>query len=313
MKKIYSAILKMALLLIAFLIIAESLLRVLFGLGKPPLMVADKNIGYLYKANQNLRRFGNKIMYNEFHQRSDKLLDEFAYRVLIIGDSIVNGGQFTDQKDTIAEILERKLNACVGSKGEVLNASAKSWGLENEYEYVKKFGIFNADIVIIQAETSDFATPKATEDKVGTPSHPSHNYFLAIEELLAYSRKSNIPKKNTKTSNLAEPINIAKIIADRNIDSLLKLTEIIKKEGSSCLVLLVPKKVESEGERIVTQKFVNVLKKHNLNFINLADKKYNIENEYFKDNIHFNEKGRQYVSDILFDFIIENKPFKKRI
>jgi len=116
--------------LLAGLLLAESGLRLGLGLGRSPLSHADPDYGYAFNPNQNLRRFGNRVCYNEHGLRSEPLprakpRDEF--RVLCVGDSVTNGGVLTDQVDTYPCLLEALLKRR-GLNGRVLNASAGGLG-----------------------------------------------------------------------------------------------------------------------------------------------------------------------------------------
>src|SRR4051794_33818187 len=46
-------------LIVALLIAGEVIARFYFGLGNPPLMMADSQIEYLYKPDQTVHRFGH--------------------------------------------------------------------------------------------------------------------------------------------------------------------------------------------------------------------------------------------------------------
>ena len=304
MKKKFSLLLKITASLAILLIAVDILLRVFFGLGSPPLFIADKDIGDLYKVDQNLRRFGSRIIYNQYHQRSNKLLDEPAYRILMLGDSIMNGGSFTDQKDTIPEILERKLNQHFGIKGEALNASADSWGIENEYEYLKKFGVFNSDIVIIQISTDDFVYPKSELLESGSIKHPLHNPATAIYELFDRYISPRIFKERYKDTRPAIPEDI-KSHYYRCLSMVEDMIDIIKKENSQYIILFMPN--EGELKKSYESPVVKLLNKKNIPFIDLADKESGMREEYFKDGIHLNQPGNQHIVDILFQYIVTNR------
>lgn len=49
----------------------------------------------------------------------------------MVGDSVLNGGNFIDQSQIIRELFEKKLIASA-YPAEVLNASAGSWGIGNQ-------------------------------------------------------------------------------------------------------------------------------------------------------------------------------------
>ena len=111
--------------------VTEVGLRYLLGLGDPPLMVAHPDIGYMFKSDQSVVRFGNRVAYNRFHQRSapaTPLPAPKTLRVLMVGDSVLNGGALTDQEETISEQYRKLLQSRCSCPVEVLAASAGSWG-----------------------------------------------------------------------------------------------------------------------------------------------------------------------------------------
>ncbi|MGK7929673.1 MAG: SGNH/GDSL hydrolase family protein [Spirulina sp.] len=149
-------------------------LRLFVGLGKPALIQADVEMGYRFQPNQKTRRFGNWVEYNQYSQRSepiDREKNKGTLRILMLGDSVLNGGNRTDQQETISEQLETQLKA-TGRETEVLNASANSWGIGNQLGYLQKFGLFNADAVILQIGTHDLVQPMNREKDLDLMDYP---------------------------------------------------------------------------------------------------------------------------------------------
>jgi len=142
--------LKKSLVLIAFavfaLVGAEVFARFQVGLGDPPLTVRDPDIEYLFKPSRCYRRFGNDVCYNRWSMRSPEA-DRFP--ILVLGDSVVNGGSLTDDSRLGTAILARHLGVAVG------NVSAGSWGPPNLLEYTERFGWFGAQSVIVVASSHD--------------------------------------------------------------------------------------------------------------------------------------------------------------
>jgi hypothetical protein len=62
--------------LLGLVVIVEVGLRLLFGLGKPPIYIADEQIGYLLAPNQKTTRMGNRIAINAYSMRSDAMTPE---------------------------------------------------------------------------------------------------------------------------------------------------------------------------------------------------------------------------------------------
>src|ERR1041384_4426338 len=88
-------------ILLILLVGTELFARFYLGLGDPPLYIEDKEFEYIYAPDQDVMRFGNHVMTNEFSMRSKPLSPNDKIRILKIGDSIINGGAQTDQ-DSLA-------------------------------------------------------------------------------------------------------------------------------------------------------------------------------------------------------------------
>lgn len=92
----------------------EVLARYWLGLGDPTLYVAHPTIEYLLKPGQVARPYGNMVEVNRFGMRSPDFAPDKAageYRVLVFGDSVVNGGNRIDQADLATSLLRRRLHA----------------------------------------------------------------------------------------------------------------------------------------------------------------------------------------------------------
>lgn len=139
--------------------IGEILARYYLGLGTPPLSVADPTIEYLYQSNQNLYRFGHHFITNQYGMRSPPLATvkgSNEFRIMVFGDSVVNGGAPTDQSELATTLVQEKLSKKINKNVFVGNISAGSWGPGNWLEYAKKYGFFNADIVILILSSHDY-------------------------------------------------------------------------------------------------------------------------------------------------------------
>jgi hypothetical protein len=176
-------------LLVLVLVFAggELFARYYLGLGDPPLMMADPQIEYLAKPDQDCRRFGNHVRYNHYSMRSDDFpahkADPRELRVLVIGDSVVNGGVLSDQSKIATSVLQRKLRNELNRPVVVANISAGSWGPPNELAYLKRFGLFDADVMVIVLSSHDYADVPTFAPTVGVdPSSPDHRPVLALWE-----------------------------------------------------------------------------------------------------------------------------------
>ncbi|MGB3757886.1 MAG: hypothetical protein WBA07_16155 [Rivularia sp. (in: cyanobacteria)] len=94
----------------------EATLRLAFGLGNPVLSQTDTETGYRFQPNQKIYRFGKNIQYNQYSQRSEPITPEKSQgklRILMTGDSVLNGGNPTDQSNIITvyhQIIQTNLH-----------------------------------------------------------------------------------------------------------------------------------------------------------------------------------------------------------
>lgn len=169
----------------------EIALRIFFGFGKPPLYVADPQVGYRLAPNQRTKRFGNLIAINQYSMRGPAIApkpESQTLRVLLLGDSIANGSWWTDQSKILSMRMQQQLTGQLPlnyTHVEVLNASANSWGPRNELAYIAKFGTFESQVLVLLLNTDDLFATAPTAAQVGRDrSYPSRYPPLAIVEIL---------------------------------------------------------------------------------------------------------------------------------
>ncbi|MCA1995413.1 MAG: SGNH/GDSL hydrolase family protein, partial [Coleofasciculus sp. S288] len=230
-------------------IATELTLRLGFGLGNPALLQADSDTGYRYQPNQKISRFSNKIEYNQYSQRSDPITPQKpkgTLRILMTGDSVLNGGNAIDQKQIISELLEAKFLAS-GRLTEVLNASAGSWGIGNQLGYLRKFGIFESDVVIVQIGTHDLIQTTSTSEPVGHhPAFPNRPPLLAIQEVftryiglrLYWMFGSNLPSAQTPAPSATE----IEQQFQKNMQDLRAIATLVRAKNAQLFVLFTPNK-----------------------------------------------------------------------
>lgn len=179
--------------IIGLLGLLELGLRWLIGFGNPPLYMSDEQIGYLLAPHQTVKRFGNRIAINAYSMRSPDIAPtrpEQTWRILLLGDSVVNGNWWTDQAAILSALLEQQPQLQqLGLTIEVLNASANSWGPRNELAYVQRFGTFEAQAVLLLINTDDLFATAPTPVQVGRdPMYPNRKPPLALALAEVYSR-----------------------------------------------------------------------------------------------------------------------------
>jgi len=152
-------------LLIVALVLSEAFLR-LWGYGDPVLYAEDAQIGYYPAPNQLSTRWGGRIEINAFGMRSPNyaaVKTPGTFRVLMIGDSTLYGGSYVGQEQLYSTLLEQHLRALApGRRIEVMAISANAWGPFNELGYIRRFGTFGADLVMVDLPTADLYRPLVT-------------------------------------------------------------------------------------------------------------------------------------------------------
>lgn len=83
-------------------------------------------------------------------------MDPKELRILVFGNSVVNGGNLTDQSRVGTTILQRALAKELGRPVVVGNITAGNWGPPNHLAYVKQYGLLDADILVFVWSSSDF-------------------------------------------------------------------------------------------------------------------------------------------------------------
>jgi lysophospholipase L1-like esterase len=300
--------------ILLFLIITELILRVAFGLGHPALMQADADTGYRFRPNQIVVRFGKKAEYNQYSQRSEPInanKPPGTLRILMIGDSVLNGGNQTDQKETITELLEARLTT-KQRPVEVLNASASSWGIGNERGYIRKFGTLSSDAVILEISTHDLTQPTSKSQRLGKdPNYPTQAPLLALQEVwtryifpkLAITFQSKIaPAEAPPSSPLETDLQFA-----QNMQELKALAQQVTAKNIPFFVMFIPQldnllptvntpKYKTEFLQLCEEIQVPVIDIHK-NWSNLPPATVKT---YFRDNPHPNVAGNQAIADLLF-------------
>ena len=167
------------------LLTAEWAARVLFGLGNPVLYVSDPAIEYMLRPNQDLRRFGKHVLVNQYGMRSAAFPEHKTsadeLRVLVIGDSVVNGGNRADQSQLATTLLQERLAAATQRAVVVGNVAAGSWGPPNMLAWTHAFGFLAADVVIVVLSSHD-ASDVPTFGPLDPITHPTSRPVSALLE-----------------------------------------------------------------------------------------------------------------------------------
>ncbi len=176
---------RFAAVFVVLLIALEVLCRAVLGLGDPPIFRTDPVLGYIMEPGE-YHRFGRTIRFNRFSMRGEEVeprkTDPRELRILVIGDSVPNGGMLTSDEELATTILQSRLAIETNRPVRVLNISAGSWCPDNFAAYLERFGTFDADMAIIVINSLDYA--EILNSGPLPPDQPTSRPLLALQEAL---------------------------------------------------------------------------------------------------------------------------------
>ncbi|MEI2578965.1 SGNH/GDSL hydrolase family protein [Scytonema sp. PRP1] len=294
---------------IGLFVVIEIGLRSLFGFGNPLTYIRDEQIGYLLAPNQRTRRFGHRIEINEYSMRSEpiqKTPSASTQRLLLLGDSIVNGGWWTDQDNTISSLLVRSLSDSVANnfqQVEVLNASANSWGPRNELAYLQKFGSFNAQAVVLLINTDDLFATSPTALPVGRDrNYPDKKPSLALVEVFQryVFRQTPIPELEAVQNEGGDRVGL-------NLEAIGKIQALTRQANSQFLLVMTPllREIGEPGPRDyeikARQRLLEFCQAQQITYVDFLPIFNSNQNPkaLYHDHIHLNLQGNQLVSQVI--------------
>ncbi|WP_445638674.1 SGNH/GDSL hydrolase family protein [Nostoc sp. DSM 114161] len=300
---------------VGLVLVLEIGLRSLFGFGNPLIYVADEQIGYLLAPNQRTRRFGNRIEINQYSMRGSaiaKIPAPSTLRVLLLGDSIANGGWWTEQDNTISSLMMRSLASATNSnyqQVEVLNASANSWGPRNELAYLHKFSNFNAQVIVLLINTDDLFATAPTSLPVGRDrNYPDSKPSLGLVEVWQryLTKQKPIPEMKAVHNEAGDRVGL-------NLEAIGKIQELTRQTQSEFLLVMTPllREIGEPGSRDYEIKardrlndFTKAQQIKYIDFLPIFNSNPDPKS-LFHDHIHLNLQGNQFVSEIIERSLLE--------
>ncbi len=319
------------------LVLAELWLRRWVGLGTPLLYQADPHIGYLLAPNQQVQRFGNHVLINQFSMRSGAIAagrPANTLRVLLLGDSVANGGTWTNQPDIVSERMQRILQSLIQQgldlcldpylkkhpgqalaqrfptpasdltqfrQVEVLNASTSSWGPRNQLAYLKQFGSFGAQVIVLLINTDDLFAAVPTSAPVGRDRHyPNRRPRSALTDAVNLGLARFYPFHSTQPAPVPERDPVG-----ANLAAIEQMGAIAQQSDAAFMLAMTPLQREIKQPRDyelqTRQRLDEFLQQRHipyLDFLPLFRETVN-PSDLFRDHIHLSLEGTRLVSQVL--------------
>jgi len=299
---------------VLLLVAIELILRNKYGLGTPPLYIADEYTGYRFAPNQKTRRKNNIIKINRYSMRSEDFQlrrPAQTLRLLFLGDSIINGGWNIDQSQTITQFIQDALSTLISSRFqrlEVLNASANSWGPRNELGYVKKFGLFESQVVVMVLNTEDLFAVEPHSLVLGRArSHPTRRPLAIVDFFNRYKKPVYIPALQELYNQPGDRVKL-------NLEAIQQLHQLVRDQHGHLLVTITPLKREldegsTDKEKLARERLENFLKEQSIPFLDFLPLFQRQDYQaFYSDRIHLTPGGNKFVSKVLSHFIYEHLP-----
>lgn len=265
---------------------SELFCRYYLGLGTPPLSISHPTIEYLFAPNQDLTRFGNRIVYNKWSMRNEQFSeasDPRQARIMVIGDSVVNGGSLSDHSRLATTLL-------TDDKTLYMNVSAGSWGPANHLAYLQTFGFFDAKALIVVLSGHD-ASDLPTFGPLDPNILPQTRPWLALGEALERYLPRYLPGRATKASTLDK-------IPARNVDlsPLKTMIKLAKAKGMPACIVLHHTKADRLSGTIHRglAAIQSAAKAHGAKIVD--DKNYLDPETSYRDDIHLSDDGQKSMS-----------------
>ncbi|WP_247237378.1 hypothetical protein [Telluribacter sp. SYSU D00476] len=281
------------------LVVVELILR-WQGLHNVPLFREDLNYEYIQKSNQDVLIYRNRYFTNSLGMRSMPI-DSAKKKILLIGDSILNGGNQVSHDNLASTLIEARLNKLYAPDSfQTLNISAGSWGPDNGMAFIKKHGHFNPRMICLVFNSHDAGDIMDFMKHIGIhPSRPVHNQPLAIIE---FYKRVILPRVYSSPDNDLPEFS-QKVTAEFNPGWSYFLA-LSRKLDIPLIVYLHASKEEMEKKAYDTQG-QKIIKFCNENNLPLVKDIHIQKDEYLLDIIHLNSQGQKMIADLLFPAIEE--------
>lgn len=289
-------------ILLVVLIAVEIGLRLGFGLGSPVLYLGDSEIGYLLAPNQKTRRYGNRIEINQYSMRSASITalpTAQTRRVMLLGDSLVNGGWWTDQSQTLSALIGQQLGS--PGRAEVLNVAANSWGPPNQLAYLQRFGLFGSEAVVLLLNTDDLFSQPPNAAVVGRDrNYPNTSPRLALVEVFNRRFKPSEPIPTAEQPQPSDPVGY-------NLEKIQSIQAIAGQNNANFILAMTPllREVGQPGSRDyeikARQRLMELTRTKNWLYIDFLPlfKAASQPETLYRDHIHLSSLGNQLVSETI--------------
>jgi hypothetical protein len=199
------------------------------GFGKPLLYRAAPS-GYELVPDQHVVRLGKTTTINAFGTRGANLAPQptpGVWRIMVLGDSVANGGTQINDGQTLAAVASRQLKQ-FGCRNQILNASAGGWSLFDESAWLYHHGLLGAKTILWTINFADLDQPPNTSAILDSnPGFPSHRPVFGLQEILF---RYALPRLGLSPATADNGSVVGYQFDDRTFSNVLQLVRRMKRE-----------------------------------------------------------------------------------
>jgi hypothetical protein len=254
-----------------------------------PVYEANNKIGYIPKASQQGKfLWTHDWIFNEYHMGADTFKPSNAEDILLVGDSIVLGGNPLKKSERLGPTLQRKINLAVWP------ISAGSWGMRNQLIYLNSNPdvVKNIDTFIFVWNSGDFNKASSWSCVLTHPTHPPISAFLYAFQKYVYSyQKCN--------SEIKPEYLVASGDWHSELKSFINSAEMKNKK---VVAYLYPDINEQKDVNLMKQMLdsrINEIQEAGIQYVVSIghDPRWGISN--YRDGIHPSGQGNKVLADII--------------
>lgn len=274
---------KLLLLIVALLIplcILEWGARLL-GFGQIVEFVPDDACGFLARPSQTAYVYGQRVRINSLGLRGPELVTpkpSGTSRVVFVGDSITYGGGKIPEERLFCRAVATSAQQ-QGLQIEAVNLAIPAWSPQNWWRYIEKYGLHQADAVVLVLPECDLARQFNNLRNSGLREHSPplrlQMLFEKVCEQFAYDSPMGKPPRDE--------------VADANVESVAALKQ--RCGDTPFLTVFVPSQVPSPNAESLWPMFESQL-------VDVLDLRHDFPEEGFMpDGVHLSVAGHTYVAE----------------